>query len=209
MISNILILISFLWLSPLLAADVGDQSSIQDPQQLIHSITDNVLNRLKTQRQAMQHDPHQIYALVEELVLPYFDFERMSRWVLGRYWNDATAEQREQFIAEFSNLLIRTYGVALLDYTDEDVQFLPSRGDPAQGEVIIRATIKHHGSSVGIDSNLYLTADKWKIYDVAINGVSLVNNYRNSFAAEIRKTGLNGLIKRLNERNQSKDKNDG
>ncbi|CAK0744425.1 phospholipid transport system substrate-binding protein [Gammaproteobacteria bacterium] len=202
--------LGFLWMTPLAARDSDPtistvQRAVEDPQQLVKNITDSVLSKLHTQQEEMRRDPHLIYAFVEELVLPHFDFERMSRWVLGRYWNDATAAQRIRFVEEFRNLLVRTYGVALLDYTDEKIQFLPSRGDPAQGEVTVRISIKHHGNTVSVDSNLYLSEGKWKVYDVDINGVSLVANYRNSFAAEIRKSGMDGLITRLTERNQGQD----
>jgi len=205
---------NYYWL-PLILIFIGIQlvsaanppvQDISDPQELIRKITDSVLERLQKQQKEMKVAPHLIYELVDELVLPHFDFERMARWVLGRYWNDATPAQRSRFIEEFRNLLVRTYGVALLDYTDEKLQFLPSRGEPSQGEVTVRLTIQHRGNSVSVDSNLYLKDKSWKVYDVAINGVSLVTNYRNSFASEIRKNGMDALIERLASRNQGKDK---
>lgn len=204
-----IVLIGFLWIMPVSAvqnSNVMSPSSQdvaqQDPQQLVQSITNRVLSKLQMQREEMRRDPGRIYALVEELVLPHFDFERMSRWVLGRHWSTATPDQHTRFIEEFRNLLVRTYGVALLDYTDEKLQFLPSRGNSAQGEALVRMNLQHHGTTIYIDSNLYLKDNAWKVFDVVINGVSLVANYRSSFAAEIRKNGLDGLITRLGERNQ-------
>ncbi|CAK0768508.1 phospholipid transport system substrate-binding protein [Gammaproteobacteria bacterium] len=208
-------LVGLLWIAPAVAQDSPttapntQQREIQDPQQLIQGVMDKVLARLQGHQEEMRRDSHRIYALVEELILPHFDFERMSRWVLGRYWNDATPVQQAHFVEQFRNLLVRTYGVALLDYTDEKIQFLPSRGDPARGESTVRINIRHRGNVISIDSNLYLKDTAWKVYDVIINGVSLVANYRNSFATEIRNNGMDGLINRLTDRNQGKEEKSG
>ncbi len=207
----VLSLIVGLWFSTIVVAgDVGAAASVvqpssADPKQFVQDITDSLLSRLQGHQEEMRSDPHRIYALVETLVLPHFDFERMSRWVLGQHWNEATPAQRTRFIAEFRNLLVRTYGVALLNYTDEKIQFLPSRGDPAKGEVTVRANIRHHGNTINIDSDLYKKDGEWKVYDIAIEGVSLVANYRNSFANEIRDGGMDGLISKIATRNQGTD----
>jgi len=203
-------LLGLLWIVPALAqgttstVSATHQQEIQDPQQLVQGIMDSVFSRLQGHQEEMRRDSHRIYALVEELVLPHFDFERMSRWVLGRYWNDATQAQQVRFVEQFRNLLVRTYGVALLDYTEEKIQFLPSRNDPDRGESTVRINIRHRGNVVSIDSSLYLKGSAWKVYDVVINGVSLVANYRNSFTTEIRNSGIDGLINRLADRNQGK-----
>jgi phospholipid transport system substrate-binding protein len=204
-----LVLAGLLWAAAQASPAIATPQGVQDPQQLVEHTTNSVLTRLQSHQEEMRREPHRIYALIEELVLPHFDFERMSRWVLGRYWNSATPEQRSRFMEEFRNLLVRTYGVALLDYTDEKVQFLPSRGDPARGEVMIRTTIEHRGATVAVDYNLFLKDSAWKVYDVTINGVSLVTNYRSSFATEIRKGGIEGLITQLSNRNQGKDEKGG
>ena len=206
----ILSLLGGLWLMTAAVAQDADavpptvQQSAGDPKQLIQQITDSVLSRLRGHQEEMRRDPHRIYALVETLVLPHFDFERMSRWVLGQYWNEATPMQRTRFVEEFRNLLVRTYGVALLDYTDEKIQFLPSHGDLARGDVTVRTNIRHRSEMIEIDSALYLKDGEWKIYDVTIEGVSLVTNYRNSFANEIREGGMDGLINKIATRNQGK-----
>ncbi|CAK0751851.1 phospholipid transport system substrate-binding protein [Gammaproteobacteria bacterium] len=198
-------------LAPVFAAEepeasASQESAVQDPQQMIQNTLDQVLGKLTGHQEEMRSDPRKIYALVEKLILPHFDFERMSRWVLGKEWNSASPSQRTGFVEEFRTLLVRTYGVALLDYTEEKIQFLPSRGDPAKGEVVIRLAIKHRGNSISIDSNLYKRGTDWKVYDVVINGVSLVTNYRTSFATEIKNSGLDALIAHLAERNQGKGK---
>ncbi len=207
-LSRVTLLTIGLWWSMIAgAASDAETTAVQaraaDPKQLVESITNSVLSQIQGHKEEMRRDPHSIYALVETWVLPHFDFERMSRWVLGRYWNDATPAQQTRFVEEFRTLLVRTYGVALLDYTDEPIQFLPSRGDPAQGDVTVRTSIRHHGSTIVVESNMYRKDGAWKVYDVAIEGVSLVSNYRSSFANEIRNNGMDGLLAKLAAMNRS------
>jgi phospholipid transport system substrate-binding protein len=127
----------------------------------------------------------------------------MSQWVLGANWRRATAEQRDRFLTEFRDLLVNTYGYALLRYDNEQIQYLPSHGDPASGLVIVRTQIRQaDGESIPVNYRLYHKHGEWKVFDLSIDGVSLISNYRNSFAEQIEQVGMDGLIKRLEQHNQ-------
>jgi phospholipid transport system substrate-binding protein len=127
----------------------------------------------------------------------------MSSWVLGKYWRTATPAQRDRFTQEFRTLLVRTYAKSLSEYTDNKITYLPMRGSPQQSEVKVRTEVEQPGGfPIPIDYDLYRKGDDWKVYDVTIDGVSLVTNYRTTFANQIREDGLDKLIATLADRNQ-------
>lgn len=176
-----------------------------DPQQLVKRVTDQTLARLQTERAALKADPRKIYPLVEDLVLPHFDFTRMSAWVLGRYWRTATPAQRSQFTQQFRSLLVRTYAVALLEYSGQTVSYMPTRMSESGRSALVRTTIAQPGQApVSLDYALYWHGDQWLVYDITVEGVSLVTNYRSSFAAQIGESGLDSLIAQLEKRNAEK-----
>jgi phospholipid transport system substrate-binding protein len=127
----------------------------------------------------------------------------MSQWVLGRNWRTATPDQRARFVAQFRNLLVRTYSSALSDYADEKITYLPFAGDLSAPTVTVRTEIEQGGSTIPINYSMYHSRDGWKVYDVAISGVSLVTNYRSSFGNIIRDQGMDSLIRQLAEKNSS------
>jgi phospholipid transport system substrate-binding protein len=173
------------------------------PEQMVRQTADQVLSTLQKDRPELKAHPGKIYDLVKNIILPHFDFERMSQWVLGPSWRRATPEQREHFVAEFRDLLVNTYGYALLRYENENIQYLPTRGNPASGRVEVRTQIQQpEGTSIPVDYQLYKKQGEWKVFDLSIDGMSLVTNYRSSFADQIQQIGLNGLINRLAQHNQ-------
>lgn len=181
----------------------ASSAAIQPPQDLIKQTADRMLAKLKEERTVIRKDPSRIYGLVSDIVLPHFDFERMSAWVLGKYWRTATPEQKKRFTEEFRNLLVRTYATSLTEYTDRKINYLPFRGDPGATEVTIRTEVEQPGAAaIPIDYSLHLKNSEWLVYDVAIDSVSLVTNYRTTFANEIRQSGLDKLIDKLAERNR-------
>jgi phospholipid transport system substrate-binding protein len=146
----------------------------------------------------LQQNPDGIYDLVKEIITPHFDFIRISAWALGKHWRTASKEQKLRFITAFRTLLVQTYGVVLLDYTDQELRYLPLRDDPASGDVTVRTeVIQPNGEAVSINYRLYLKNGAWKVYDISVEGVSLVTNFRTSFATEIKQAGLDSLIQRL------------
>ena len=172
-----------------------------DAQAVIKDTSEKVLNALRVEGELLKKDPAKLYKLIDELILPHFDFEQMSRWVLGRYWRQATPDQRTEFVAQFQALLVRTYSQALVEFRDQSVNFLPVRERSAD-EVTVRAEIDQGGGPrIPMVYEMSRTDNGWKVYDVSVNGVSLVITYRSSFAQEIKRNGIDGLINRLREKN--------
>ena len=174
-----------------------------EPQEIVKETTEQVLQTLRTEGEALKKDRRRLYKLINELIVPHFDFRQMSKWVLGPSWRNASEPQRSEFTKQFELLLVRTYSDALAEFRDESVAFLPIR-DRSDTEVAVRSTINRSGGpAVPITYQMYKAEGGWKIYDVAIEGVSLVINYRSSFAQEIKRNGIDGLIQRLAEKNNA------
>jgi len=189
----------------LLVVSLGSAPSwaIQSPQDMVEQTAEQMLSKLRDERKVIDQHPGRIYELVNQIVLPHFDFERMSSWVLGKYWRRATPEQRKAFEEQFRTLLVRTYAKSLSSYTDNKITYLPFRGTLEQTDVKVRTEVDQPGGfPIPIDYDLYLKGDEWKVYDVTIDGVSLVTNYRTTFANQIRQNGLDKLISSLDERNK-------
>jgi phospholipid transport system substrate-binding protein len=179
----------------------------QEPQQLVQSTSDQVLARLKKEHDKLQKNPDLIYPLVEDLVLPHFDFTKMSQWVLGVNWRTASDEQKARFTEQFRNLLVRTYAKALLEYTDQQINYLPVHAETDAKTVVVRTEIvQAGGQNIPVHYSMYRKGEAWKVYDISIDGVSLVNNYRTSFANDIRQSGIDKLIARLVDMNSGKAK---
>lgn len=194
-----------LWLLPLLLlAAVRPALAGHPAEQLVYDTTEKVLARLKVDSDRLRGDSNLIYPLVEDLVLPHFDFERMSIWVLGKNWRDANPAQQQQFTTEFRTLLVRTYAKALLEYTDQNLRYLPFHAEDDASKVTVKTEIEQSGGpSIPLHYSMYLNkAGEWKVYDIKVDGVSLVSNYRSSFATQIRNGGIPKLLAKLVEMNQ-------
>lgn len=182
----------------------GSLSMAEDarPVEMIRSTADYVLEQVRARKAELQKDSSGIYALVQEKVLPFFDFRLMSRGALGKYWRRASETQKRELAHEFQELLVRTYATTLLNYSDQTIEYLPYRAKPEDQRVTVATRIHGGGPAVPINYRLYRQSDgSWKIYDVVVDGVSLVSNYRSSFAAEVKKGGVDGLIKTLKKHN--------
>ena len=179
------------------------QATIQSAKEVVMSTADAVLARLTTEREALDADPGKIYGLVNEIVIPHFDFVSMSKWVLGKKnWRGASEGQREQFVNEFRTLLIRTYAKALLEYSDEEIVYLPVEKNPDSNLVVVKTKINQSGSTaVPIDYRMHVSGGEWKVVDLVVDGVSLVSTYRGSFGSQIKKDGFDSLISKLTQRN--------
>jgi phospholipid transport system substrate-binding protein len=174
-----------------------------DPQEAVRQASEQVLIELEREGAALTADPQRLYALVDTVMLQLMDFNRMSRWVLGKHWKTATPEQQSRFSGEFRRLLVRTYATALAGYSGQRIQFLPQRDSGAADEAVVRAEIQQPGGlAIPVQFSLYRSGDAWKAYDVLIDGISLVANYRTSFGAEVRNGGLDALIRSMAARNQ-------
>jgi len=177
------------------------------PQELIESTAKFVIAEMRKDKVRLQSDDQALYAFVEKNILPHFDFEKMSRWVLGKYWRTSNAQERVDFIREFQTLLVRTYATSLFEYVDQEFTYLPFKGDLASGEVTVRTEVSQPGGfPVPIHYRLYNDNGAWKAYDVTIDDISLVTNYRASFGTEIRNGGIRELIRTLAKRNKENTK---
>lgn len=188
------------WLAALsLLGWAASSHATEHPQTLVENTTNRVLERLSQDREQLRAEPERIYDLVSDLVLPHFDFVRMSRWVLGRAsWQAASNEQKTRFVLAFRTLMVRTYATALLEYAGQEVFFLPFRGRLEDGDVVVRTEVRQSSAPrIAINYSLYRRDADWLVYDVAVDGVSLLSSYRSSFSTEIRETSLQALIERL------------
>ncbi len=179
-------------------------SEAKAPDVLIRDVTNEVLEIVRTDPALRSGDTRRVIELAEALVLPHFDFRRMTMLAVGRDWREATPEQQGRLIEAFRTLLVRTYANAFTQYRDERVVFPPSRYAAADTRVQIRTEVVRPGAQpIGIDYMLEKGEQGWKVFDVVVAGVSLVTNYRSSFTQEIRNGGIDGLIRSLEARNSS------
>jgi len=176
----------------------------EDPQALVRNTAEYVLAQVRARKAELEKDNSGIYALVQEKVVPHFDFRLMTRAALGRYWRRASEGQKARLVREFQELLVRTYATMLLGYSDEKIEYLPFRGKPGDRRVVVRTKVYTSDGAppVPIDYRLAKKDGEWKVYDVVVDGVSLVSNYRGTFAEEVRKGGIEGLIASLKEHNR-------
>jgi phospholipid transport system substrate-binding protein len=174
------------------------------PQELIETTSRKLLEALDADRELAKKDPTRVRKLVDEILLPYFDTDYSARLVLGKHWRDATPEQQKRFIAAFYQSLLHNYGSALAEFTADRLTVLPFRGDLATGPAIVRTEVKRsNGQRVPVNYTLRATPAGWKAWDVTIEGISYVRNFRNDVGAEVDQKGLKAVIERLENENKN------
>lgn len=173
------------------------------PDALVKRISSDVLASVKADPAIQAGDVNRIVALVDSKILPSVNFTRMTSSAVGRFWRQATPEQQKQLQDEFKILLVRTYSGALGEVKDQTVTFKPMRSKPEDTEVVVRSEVRGKGDPIQLDYRLEKTASGWKIYDINVLGVWLVETYRTQFAQEINAKGIDGLIASLVQRNKS------
>jgi len=184
-----------------LPAAIADE--LHPAQALVMRTTDEILTRLRGERETLPKREARVNQLLVEIVLPHFDFDGISASVLGKYWRNADAQQRQRFREAFKALLLHTYAVALLDNLDTTIEFETLRAPPGANDVTVRTSVPQ-GSEFPLPVNysMELIDGEWKVYDVEIDGLSLVANYRTTFGHEINKSGLESLINTLETRSR-------
>ncbi|WP_157266110.1 MlaC/ttg2D family ABC transporter substrate-binding protein [Azohydromonas aeria] len=173
------------------------------PDAFVRQLSDEVLQSIKSDQAVQGGDVGRIRALVDSKVLPHVNFQRMTATVVGRPWRTATPQQQQRLQEEFKTLLVRTYAGALTQVKNQTIALKPFRGNAADPEVVVRTEVRGGNEPVQLDYRLEKAGDAWKIYDVNVAGVWMVEQYRSSFAQEIAAGGIDGLIARLAERNKS------
>ncbi len=186
----------------LFAAVVSAQDLAPDMQ--VKRITEEVIGIIKQDKDIRAGNQEKVNELVDAKVLPYFNFGRMTALAVGRNWPKASAEQRKALTSEFRTLLVRTYSSALSTYRNQVIDFTPLRAAAGDTDVTVRTRVEQPGTApISIDYSMEKTSSSWKVYDVAVGGVSLVTNYRETFNTEIHNGGVDGLIKSLASKNRS------
>ena len=175
----------------------------QTPDALIKQVSTDVLDAVRADKSIKAGDVQKVMGLVDSKVMPHVNFQRMTSSAVGRYWRQATPDQQKRLQDEFKTLLVRTYSGALAQVSDQTVQIKPMRGGAGDSEVVVKTEVRGHGDAVQLDYRLEKAGGGWKIYDVNVLGVWLVENYRNSFAQEIGANGIDGLIATLAAKNKS------
>ena len=201
-------LMSVVLLGAMLVAPVFAQAQDPAPDALAKKVTDEVLVVLRADKDIQAGNTKKILDLVEAKILPHFNFVRMTRLAVGAPWRQATSAQQQSLVSEFRTLLVNTYTTAFTQYRDQVIEYRPLKMAPADTEVVVRSLIKQKTGADPIDISYSMekTESGWKVYDVVIAGVSLVQNYRSSFGTEIQKGGIDGLIATLASKNKSLNK---
>jgi phospholipid transport system substrate-binding protein len=195
-------LMSFLAVACLAAAPARAQEVVA-PDALAKSVTDEVLAAMRSDKDIQSGNTQKVVDLVEKKVLPHFDFARMTRLAVGPNWRKATPEQQKALVSEFRSLLVHTYAAMARTYRDQTIDYRPVRMQTADREVVVRSLINQAGGkAVTVDYRMEKAADGWKVYDVVVADLSLVQNYRGSFESEVRKGGIDGLVKALTDKNR-------
>jgi phospholipid transport system substrate-binding protein len=172
------------------------------PQELMQKVAQDLLDDLNANRDAARKDPALLRAMVDRHLLPHFDTSYAAQLVLGKHWKTATPEQRKRFVEGFYQSLMANYGDALLEFTGDRMTILPYKGDPAAKSATIRTEVKRsNGTPVPVNYSLRKTEQGWKAWDVTIEGISYVKNFRTDFGSEIDQKGLDAVIQRLESQN--------
>lgn len=194
--------IKSLFLSLIIALTSQYAIAAQSPDAVVKETSDGVINRIETDRTNLEANPEQVYELVNELVIPHFDFISMSKWVLGKNWKKASDTQRTDFVEQFKTLLVRTYARALLEYSGQEVKYYPVEQKPNSNLAVVKTELTSAGSKpFPVAYRMHQKNEEWKVVDVAVDGVSLVSTYRGSFASQIKKEGFDSLIQKLVDKN--------
>jgi phospholipid transport system substrate-binding protein len=187
---------SFLFAAPALAAEE------QNPEALVKQVTQEILDAVKTDKKLAAGDKQRALQVAEEKVLPHIDFEEATRLAVGRAWSQASPEQRKQLVSEFRRMLVRIYSNAIEPYQGQTIKVAPVRMKPGDTEVTVHNTfVRSGGKAIPFDYSMRKTEQGWKIYDIVVEGVSLVLTYRSEFDAVVRQNGIDGLIKALASKN--------
>jgi phospholipid transport system substrate-binding protein len=201
---RLLVPLAFLAALPFAPAIAQDA---QAPDALVKDVTQDVIGIIKQDKEIQAGNTRKTVALVEQKVLPHFNFTRMTSLAMGVNWRKATPDQQKVLVDPFRTLLVRTYSSALSAYRNQTIEFKPLRAQPTDADVVVRSEVKQSGvEPVSIDYSMEKTSAGWKVYDVVVGGVSLVTTYRDTFANEVRNGGVDGLIKNLDSKNRQFEK---
>ena len=177
-------------------------AEVEAPMDMLKRTSDDVIKVLKEKREAIDADPSIVYQIVDDYIIPHLDDVTLAKLALGKNWRKASNDQKIEFVDQFRTLLVRTYSKSLQEFSDQKINFFPVRMKADATKVTVKSEVLQSGGpSIPMDYRLRLKDDAWKVYDIKIDGVSLVTSYRGTFAQEMRKGGMKGLLKMLHEKN--------
>lgn len=170
---------------------------------LVQRTSERMLSTLQARRVEVDRNPSLIYGMIDSILAPHFDFERITQGALGQHWRQATPDQRQKLIDGFKQVLVRTYARSLLSYSGQEIRYLPLKPGSKSNMVTVSTEVRDRGAApIPVDYRMHNSGGGWKVYDVVINNASLVGNYRSSFDTEIRQKGIDGLIGKLDDMNR-------
>jgi phospholipid transport system substrate-binding protein len=184
------------------AAGSCEGTTRDDALALVRDRTSALFAAVEAEDGVLSEDPARARALVDEFITPHVDIKAFSKLVLGKHWRRATQEQRQQFLTQFHTLIVRTYATAVTTYTGIEIEYMPMREESRQNVATVRTIIpRPDGDGVKVNYRLHCRNNVWKLFDVSLAGISMVTTYRSAFSAEVKKSGLDGLIKVLQQKN--------
>jgi phospholipid transport system substrate-binding protein len=187
-----------------LLAAVNVPAATKSAEDVVREAVNQTTQKLVSEKALLEAHPEHIYDLIEELVVPYFDFPIISRLVLGKsIWGQASDTQRQQFMREFTTLLVRTYAKALMEYSDQEIQVYPVVSSSESNLIEVKTEVSGKGSATKtpINYRMHLSGEQWKVLDLVVDGISLVNSYKGEYTSIVRKDGLDVLIAKMKEKN--------
>lgn len=191
---------SFLMASMILMTPVRAES-LESPSDMLKRTSDDVIKVLKDKRVMLEKEPDMVYQIVDQYILPHLDDVTMAKLALGKNWRKADNEQKIAFVDEFRLLLVRTYSKSLQEFSDQQINFFPVDIAENEDKVVVKSEVLQSGGpTVPVSYRMRIKDNSWKVYDINIDGVSLVTSYRGTFAQEIRKSGMDGLLKMLRDK---------
>lgn len=181
----------------------GFANAAGDAQTVVQTTTDAVVERVRSEKDALRANPAKMYGLVSEMIFPHFDFTIMAQWVLGEHWKTSDAAQQKEFVEQFRRLLVRTYATALLEYSEQTISYPAVEPPKNPKTAVVKQDIKQQGgANLPVVYRLHNKTGDWKVFDVSVDGVSLVKTYKSSFAQIISDGGIAKLIENLKTKNQ-------
>lgn len=178
-------------------------AAADEPTALVKRTAERMLKTLEARRAEVDRNPAIIYGMIESIVAPHFDFEKITQGAVGKYWRKASPAQKRELVDGFKQVLVRTYARSLLSYSGEEIRYLPSKPGPKKTMVTVPTEVRAPGAApIPVDYRMFNGGGSWKVFDVVIDNASLVGNYRTSFDNEIRRGGIDGLVAKLGEMNR-------
>ena len=195
-------LLSALVVACLMMAATVTAAETEAPMDMLKRTSDDVIKVLKEKREAIDADPNIVYQIVDNYILPHLDDVTLAKLALGKGWKKADNEQKIEFVDQFRTLLVRTYSKSLQEFSDQTINFFEPKMKAGATKVTVKSEVLQSGGpSIPVAYRLRLKGDEWKVYDIKIDGVSLVTNYRGTFKQEMRKGGMKAVLKMLQEKN--------